>query len=194
MWLVVGLGNPEPEHLLNRHNIGFMAIDAMIASDRVPRWRSEMSALTLKASFDGKEILFVKPQTYMNLSGRAVRSLLDYYKIELNNLLVVHDDIDQKFGSMRVQRDRGAGGHNGIKSITEQLGTQDYIRLKLGVGRPSDPRFDVAAYVLQNFSSEEMRQMSSFLDQGADAIECVVREGWEKAANTFNRNTEKDLS
>jgi PTH1 family peptidyl-tRNA hydrolase len=190
MWLIVGLGNPEARYLLTRHNIGFMAVDAMLGD--APPWKTEHQALTLKAKLDGQDVLFVKPQTYMNLSGQAVRALLDYYKIDLDHLLVIHDDIDQGLGAIRVQRNRGAGGHNGIKSITEHLNTQDYARLKLGVGRPSHPGQDVASYVLQNFSKDEMGQLPDFLHRAGDAVEAVCTRGWSQAANEFNRGAEKE--
>src|SRR5690348_5700049 len=117
MWLIVGLGNPEPRYLLTRHNIGFMALDAMLG-DRPP-WKTEHHALTLKAKLNDQDVLFTKPQTYMNRSGEAVRALIDYYKLDLDSLLVLHDEVDQHFGTMRIQRNRGSGGHNGIKSVTE---------------------------------------------------------------------------
>lgn len=187
MWLVVGLGNPGGKYALTRHNVGFMALDAYCASVGDPRWKEEKKALVTRLTIDGEDVLFVKPQTYMNLSGESVRALLDYYKIRLENLIVIHDDIDQGFGAIKIHKNRGAGGHNGLKSLNEQLGTQDYVRLKLGVGRPPHPKMDVASYVLQNFSTEEQGHLHEFLATAGDALESLVFDGYDKAATKFTR-------
>ena len=187
MWLVAGLGNPGGKYILTRHNVGFMALDAYCASVGNPRWKDEKDALVTKLKIDEEEVLFVKPQTYMNNSGEPVRALLDYYKIPITNLIVLHDEIDQGFGAIKIHRNRGAGGHNGIKSLNEQLGTQDYVRLKLGVGRPSHPKMDVAAYVLQNFSAEEQGHLHEFLSVAGDAMEALIFNGYDKAASKFTR-------
>ena len=188
MWLIVGLGNPGAKYLLTRHNIGFMALDNWVAGlGQVPS-RQEHKAITSRFKIEGQELLLAKPQTFMNKSGESVQVLLDYYKIQLEHLIVVHDDIDQAFNAIKIQRNRGAGGHNGLKSINESLTTQDYIRLKLGVGRPADPRMDVASYVLQNFSADEQSNLSSFLNRAGDAIEALIFEGFDKAATLFSRS------
>ena len=187
MWLVAGLGNPGGKYILTRHNVGFMALDAYCASVGNPRWKDEKDALVTKLKIEEEEVLFVKPQTYMNNSGEPVRALLDYYKIPITNLIVLHDEIDQGFGAIKIHRNRGAGGHNGIKSLNEQLGTQDYVRLKLGVGRPSHPKMDVAAYVLQNFSPEEQGHLHEFLSVAGDAMEALIFNGYDKAASKFTR-------
>lgn len=195
MWLVVGLGNPGGKYALTRHNIGFMAIDAYINSisdpsnSSAPRWKDERQALTLKLKLDDIEVLFAKPQTYMNKSGESVRALMDFYKIPLENLIVVHDDIDQGFSAIKIHKNRGAGGHNGLKSINEVLATQDYVRLKLGVGRPPIPSMDVAAYVLQNFSDDEQAALHEYLATAGDAIESIIFDGLSKAATKFTRGS-----
>ncbi len=187
MWLVVGLGNPGGKYALTRHNIGFMALDAYCTSVGGPRWKDERQAFTTKLKLDDIEVLFAKPQTYMNKSGESVRALMDFYKIPIEQLIVVHDDIDQGYGAIKIHKNRGAGGHNGLKSINEILGSQDYVRLKLGVGRPADPRMDVANYVLQSFSATEQTHLHEFLALAGDAIEAIIFDGLSKAATKFTR-------
>ncbi len=187
MWMVIGLGNPGAKYAMNRHNIGFMALDAYAVSVGASRWKDEKKAEVLKLKLEDQEVLFVKPQTYMNLSGESVRFLMDYYKIELTKIMVVHDDIDQGFGALRIHKNRGAGGHNGLKSINEMLGTQDYGRIKMGVGRPTHPGMDVAAYVLQNFSPDEQAHLHDFLLHTGNAIESLILRGYDKTATKFTR-------
>jgi PTH1 family peptidyl-tRNA hydrolase len=187
MWLVVGLGNPGGKYILTRHNIGFMVLDAYCRAVGDPRWKDEKNADVVRLKIEDQEVLFAKPQTYMNRSGEPIRALLDYYKIPLENLIVLHDDIDQGFGGIKIHKNRGAGGHNGLKSLNEQLGTQDYTRIKLGVGRPPHPQMDVAAYVLQNFSEAEQAELHDFLSIAGDAIESLIFDGYSKAATKFTR-------
>lgn len=187
MWMVVGLGNPGGKYALTRHNIGFMALDAYASSVGGPRWKDERQAFVTRLKIDDVEVLFVKPQTFMNKSGESVRALMDYYKIPLEQIIVIHDDIDQGFGAIKIHKNRGPGGHNGLKSINEMLSTQDYVRLKLGVGRPANPKMDVAAYVLQNFAPEEQTHLHDFLSLAGDAIESLIFDGLSKAATKFTR-------
>ena len=193
VWLIVGLGNPGLKYSLHRHNIGFLALDAYCASIGNPPWKEDHDAFVTRFKIEGPgggepvEVLFAKPATYMNKSGEPTRALMDYYKIPIENLIVVHDEIDQGFGAIKIHKNRGPGGHNGIKSLNEQLGTQDYTRLKLGVGRPADPRMDVAAYVLQNFSKDEQPHMHEFLAIAGDAIEGLIFDGYGKAASKYTR-------
>lgn len=187
MWLIVGLGNPGGKYALTRHNIGFMALDAYAASVGGPTWREERKALVTRLKIEDTEVLFAKPQTFMNKSGESVQALMDYYKIPLEKLIVLHDDIDQGFGAIKIHKNRGAGGHNGLKSINELMGTQDYIRLKLGVGRPPNPKMDVAAYVLQAFSQDEQTQLHDYLSVAGDAFESIIFDGLSKAATKFTR-------
>lgn len=186
MWLVVGLGNPGSQYSLTRHNIGFMAIDYWLKALKSPHENQQFKAQTAKFKVEDTQVLTVKPQTYMNLSGDSVRPALDFYKIPLTQMIVIHDDIDQPFGSMKIQKNRGHGGHNGIRHITEVMGTADYLRLKLGVGRPPHPSMQVADYVLQKFSPEEMNELPAFLEKSCDAIESILFEGHQKASTKFN--------
>ena len=187
MKLIVGLGNPGNKYSFNRHNIGFMAVDAFAQRLGADRFRSEHRAEVVKTSFASTPLLLAKPQTYMNLSGESVRPLMDFYKISPQDILVLHDEVDIPFATMKMQKARGHGGHNGVRNIHQLLGTNDYARLRLGVGKPSDPRFDVADFVLQNFSSEEMAQMRGYLDTVSEAIELWVQSGFDKAVNTVNQ-------
>ncbi len=187
MWLVVGLGNPGGKYILTRHNIGFMALDAYATSVGGPRWKEEKQALTTRLKLEDVEVMFAKPQTFMNKSGESVRALMDYYKIPMEQLIVLHDEIEIGFGAIKVHKNRGAGGHNGLKSLNEMLGTQDYVRLRLGVGRPPHPQMDVAAYVLQNFSQEEQTHLHDFLAVSGDAVESLIFDGYSKAATKFTR-------
>lgn len=192
MLIIVGLGNPGPKYQLTRHNIGFMAIDALAhANNEAQSFKSEHKALTAKIRIDGQQVLLVKPQTFMNLSGESVQAILAYYGSSPNELLVVHDEVDIPFGSIRYQKNRGHGGHNGIRNIHQLLGTPDYGRLKLGVSRPPHPQMEVADFVLQNFNGDEQKNLPDFLALTAESLEVFVREGFEKAATRYNRTTER---
>ncbi len=186
MKMIVGLGNPGPKYLLTRHNIGFMVIDALAQRWGQGVFRSEHKSLTEKLSLEGQKLLLAKPQTYMNLSGEAVQSLLSYYAVETEDLVVIQDDCDLPFQALRLQRHRGHGGHNGIRNIHQHLGP-DYIRLKLGVGRPSHPSQPVADYLLSDFSREEQKALPDFLAYSCEALENLLRQGYDKTSSLFNR-------
>ena len=186
MFLIVGLGNPGAKYSLNRHNIGFMACDHWLKSLGGADYREEHKALTKRFKIEDAEVLVAKPQTYMNNSGQSVVALMNFYKIPKENLLVVHDDIDLPFGSMKLQHNRGAGGQNGVKSITELLGTMEYARIKLGVGRPPHPEFAVSDYVLGNFPKEEAIFLDRLLEKTSGAIKSFIFEGLSKASTKFN--------
>ncbi len=188
MWLIVGLGNPGPKYAFTRHNIGFLTVDLFSQGVNNPPWTEEHKAHVCKFKMDDQQIILAKPLTYMNKSGESVQSLLHYYKIPLENMLVVHDEIDLPFGKMKLQKNRGPGGHNGLKSINEMLSTQDYSRLKLGVGRPTHPEMDIADYVLGKFAGEDQEKLPGFLNVAGDAIESFIFEGLNKASTRFNNN------
>lgn len=186
MHLVVGLGNPGTKYALNRHNIGFMVCDYWLKSLGGSDYREEHKALTRRFKIDSAEVILAKPQTFMNLSGESVVSLMNFYKIPKENLIVAHDDIDLPFGTMKIQHNRGAGGQNGVKSISQLLGHNEYARLKVGVGRPTHPDFAVSDYVLGNFPKEEMAVMDQYLERASDALESFILEGLNKASTKFN--------
>jgi PTH1 family peptidyl-tRNA hydrolase len=188
MKLIAGLGNPGTKYMLTRHNVGFLVLDALI--DRLAegsRFKSEsqFKADVSKLKFKSQDVLLCKPLTYMNLSGEAVQPLMNFYRVERTDLLVVHDDVDLPFGQFRFHIRRGAGGQNGVKHLHQVLGTDDYARLKMGVGRPADPRFSVADYVLSNFT-EKPEDLSHFIGEALEAIEYWIEHGTERAANKFN--------
>lgn len=194
MWLIVGLGNPGSKYTLTRHNIGFLAVDALARSLGVEThaFKTEHKAQVVKLKIDDQDVILAKPQTYMNLSGESVVPLMNYYKITADKILVVHDEVDLPFGYMKLQKNRSAGGHNGVKSVIEQLGHQDYARLRLGVGRPSNPHVPVVDFVLQNFSNEEQQKLTDFLNHSGDAIESFIFDGFDRAAGRFNQKPQSN--
>lgn len=184
MLMFVGLGNPGAKYQLNRHNVGFMLMDAIAESEGLS-FKSEHKSEVAKLKTASTDILLVKPQTYMNLSGEAVLALQSFYKIPKENLLVAHDEVDLPFSKIRLQYNRGHGGNNGIRNIHKMIGPE-YARLRLGVGRPSIPQMDVGDYVLQNFSNEEMQNMGEFLSRGIEAAFVFAEKGFQKAQNQVN--------
>ena len=186
MFLIACLGNPGSKYAMTRHNVGFMAADYWLKSLGGADWREEYKAHTKKFKIEGKEVILVKPQTYMNLSGESVQAIMNFYKIDRANLLVVHDEVDFPYGTIKMQFNRSPGGQNGVKNITQLLGSQEYARLRIGVGRPSHPDFALADYVLGNFSKDEQTSLDKVLETSADAIECFILEGINKASTKFN--------
>lgn len=184
-WLIVGLGNPGPKYALTRHNIGFMALDLYAQGSGQSNWGEEHKAWVLKFKTEQGLLILAKPQTYMNNSGEAVQALMAYYKIPLDNLLVVQDEVDQPFSKMKFNRNRGAGGQNGIKSISERIGN-DYARLRLGISRPPVPGPTVADWVLGRFAKEEEAMLPDFLNRAGDAMDCWMQDGLQIASTKFN--------
>lgn len=193
MHLIVGLGNPGTKYEFTRHNIGFLVIDKYLskisATEGHISLKDEQKSHTYKTEIGGLPVLLVKPQTFMNLSGEAVRGLMAFYKIPLDKLLVLHDDIDQNYLSIKFQQNSSSGGQNGINSIHQLLGTQDYTRMKLGIGRPILPKQSVVDWVLQKFAPTEAEILDSWLDECCNAINTFVTQGYEKAASLHNMKT-----
>lgn len=192
-YLIVGLGNPGTKYQLTRHNIGFLALDWLSKSLSTSPWRDEHKALTSQFQHDGKKILLAKPQTFMNLSGESVQSLLSFYKIPQTNMLVVQDELELPYGFFRFQSNRGHGGHNGIRSISGLLGNQNYTRLKLGVSRPPHPNMDVGDYLLQKFSEIELSELDLFLPKASEACLDWLKLGSDKVGNRYNGKGFRDL-
>jgi len=184
-FLLIGLGNPGREYRDNRHNFGFMVIDRLCVRLGARGMKLQSKAIVTSAVYEGRKLLLAKPQTYMNLSGQSVQGLAHFYKLPLEQLLVVHDDLDIPYGVMRLRPGGGPGGQKGVASAIERLGTKDFARLRLGIGRPPG-RMDPADYVLQDFSREETRSVSEILDRAADAALSFVVDGLDKAMNKFN--------
>lgn len=197
MKLIVGLGNPGPKYAMTRHNIGFLFIDALVeVYEGQRKFKDEFKAETQKIKIAGEPVIVCKPQTFMNLSGESVQPLMKFYNLQLSDLLVVHDEVDQSFGALKFQIKRGHGGHNGIRNIHQMLASDDYARLRMGVGRPPvfvnnegesvGKTMDVADWVLQNFSKAEMTRIPAFMELGMDGVEVWVKEGVGQAATKFN--------
>ena len=184
-FLIVGLGNPGREYRDNRHNVGFMLIDRIAVRLNARGMKVQSKAIVMDAKYEERKLILAKPQTYMNLSGQSVQGLANFYKVPFTNLIVLSDDLDIPFGTIRIRASGGPGGQRGLSSILEQLGTKDIPRLRIGIGRPPG-RMDPAAYVLQNFPRDEVQSLSEILDRGADAVFAFVVHGLNKAMNDFN--------
>lgn len=187
--IVVGLGNPGAEYARTRHNAGFIAIDHMCERYGARVTRASHKGLVGEATIAGKRVLLVKPQTFMNLSGECVRAALDYYKLTPDDLIVVYDDISLPVGRLRVRRDGSAGGHNGIKSIIENIGTQSFARIKIGVGQKPHPDYDLAAWVLSEFSAEDYKNLVSTLPTVCDGLERILSSSIDDAMQICNKKS-----
>lgn len=188
MKLVVGLGNPGAKYALTRHNAGFMAVDRLAERLSTPVERTFLRSLVGQGVWAGEKIILAKPQTYMNLSGQAVVALLNWYKLAPADLIVIYDDLDLPPGRLRI-RDRGsAGGHRGLASIINLLGTGDFIRVRIGIGRPPVPGPGVADWVLARPAPEDMETISRVLETVPGVVEEIVRAGVVSAMNKFNGN------
>jgi PTH1 family peptidyl-tRNA hydrolase len=184
-YLIVGLGNPGREYRENRHNIGFMLIDRLAVRLNLRFTRLQSRALVASGAFQGNKAILAKPQTFMNLSGQAVQGLVRFYKLPLSNLLVVHDDLDLPTGTIRIRPDGGSAGQKGMTSILERLGTDEFPRLRLGIGRPPG-QMQAPDYVLQDFSDPEMTIINESLGRAVEAVEAWVADGLDAAMNMFN--------
>ena len=184
-WLIVGLGNPGDKYEGTRHNVGFMA-DELGERGRFPIQRLKYKALTNTAAIGGQGALVMKPTTYMNLSGEAVGEAAKFYKIAPDRVLVISDDVDLPLGKLRIRTGGSAGGHNGLKSIIQHLGSDQFPRLKVGVGEKPHPGYDMADWVLSRFQGEDRKVMDEAVKRAADAVECFLRDGPQKAMNRYN--------
>lgn len=184
-WLVVGLGNPGAIYAGNRHNLGTMVVDGLAGRLRVAFKAHKGRADVGSGVLDGARVLLMKPRSYMNLSGPPTAVVRDFYKVPLDRLVVVHDELDLPFGTLRLKQGGGNGGHNGLRSVTQALGSPDYLRVRLGIGRPPG-RMDAAAYVLKDFDAAERRDLGVDLERAADAVESLVRLGLVATQNAFH--------
>ena len=196
--LIVGLGNPGPGYGGNRHNVGFMALTSLAKKHQIRLDKKRGQARIGEGSIGGVPVLLARPQTYMNISGDAVKDLLGRLKVSPAALIVVHDDLDLPLGRIRVRQGGSAGGHNGIKSIIAQVGTPEFVRVRVGIGRPTradgaeDRERDVISYVLTDFSREERAVIEAALPRVGQAIECLVENGLTEAMNRFNSIAAED--
>jgi peptidyl-tRNA hydrolase, PTH1 family len=184
-WAIVGLGNPGDRYARHRHNVGAMVLSSL--SDA--RFKSHKSGcLVAEISLGGRRVMLARPMTYMNESGQAVRKLLDWYKVPLDRLVVIHDELDIRFGEVRIKRGGGTAGHNGLKSIVAHLGSQDFLRVRVGVSRPPGAQ-DPADYVVSDFSAAQRKDLEDVIGRAADAVESILAEGPERAMNVINERS-----
>lgn len=192
MFIIVGLGNPGKEYETTRHNAGFSSIDVIAEKNNINVTENDHKALIGKGYIDGQKVMLVKPQTYMNNSGEAVREITDYYKVDVTSeLIIIYDDISLDVGMLRIRDKGSAGGHNGIKSIISHLGTQEFLRVKVGVGEKL-PQMDLADYVLGHFSAEDKDKMKDAYGNVYEAIRLMMADDTEKAMNIYNRKAKKE--
>ncbi|RPK63765.1 Peptidyl-tRNA hydrolase [Streptomyces sp. ADI96-02] len=189
-WLVVGLGNPGPEYAANRHNVGFMVADLLaerIGGKFKRAQKAQAQVLEGRVGSPGpgsRRVVVAKPMSFMNLSGGPVNALREFYKVPVDRVVAVHDELDVDFGSLRLKSGGGDNGHNGLKSMTKAMGA-DYHRVRFGIGRPPG-RTQVADFVLKDFSSTERKELAFLVDRAADAVECLLAEGLERAQSAYN--------
>jgi PTH1 family peptidyl-tRNA hydrolase len=186
-WIVCFLGNPGSEFARTRHNAGWLACEALEAEHNIHTSRLRFHAFTGTGRFGGQQVLFMRPQTYMNLSGDAVQPAAAFYKIPPDHVIVVHDDMALPAGKLRIKRGGSDGGHNGIKSVTQRLGTQDYPRVKIGVGEPPNPQWDRIDWVVGKLTDEEFKVLTEAARRAVDALEELISHGIDSAMNRFNR-------
>ena len=184
MKLIVGLGNPGKEYTNTRHNIGFMVLNHFANADN---WKSKWNALYTEIMVNNEKVLLVKPTTYMNLSGNAIIEFVNFYKINLEDILVIQDDLDLSFGTYKLKTSSSAGGHNGIKSIIERLGSNSFARLKIGIS--NNKEMDTKDYVLGKFSKEEIETLEKLYPTFDDIITSFITDGIEKTMNKYNRKS-----
>ena len=183
---MVCLGNPGDKYENTRHNVGYMVADEVAERQRAPIQKLKFKALTNLLTISGEKVLVMKPITYMNLAGEAVRQAVDFYKVAPDHVLVVSDDTALAVGRLRIRKGGSAGGHNGLKNIILHLGTDQFPRLRVGVGEKPHPDYDMADWVLGKFTGEDKKTMDAAVKRAADAIECVLAEGLDRGMNRFN--------
>ena len=185
-WLIVFLGNPGPRYEMTRHNAGFMAADAMAKEKNVNINKARFKALTATCDIGGESVLLMKPQTFMNLSGDAVAQATKFYKIPPERVIVVSDEISLPIGKLRIRTKGSAGGHNGLKDIIAKLGTDAFPRIRIGVGAPPHPDYDMADWVLSSFKNQDAEDMLAAAERAAQAAQCYITQGADRAMNRFN--------
>lgn len=183
-YLIVGLGNPGSKYRDTRHNIGFMCVDSF-ADDENCIWKEKFKGEFASFSTSGNKGYLLKPLTYMNLSGESVQSLSSFFKVPAKDIIVVHDELDIPFGTIELKKGGGLAGHNGLKSIAELMGTKDFLRIRLGIGRPKHG--DVSNYVLSDFSSDERIQLEDFINGSRDVLKKIISDGFDKTAPNYKK-------
>jgi PTH1 family peptidyl-tRNA hydrolase len=187
-WLVIGLGNPGREYARHRHNVGFLVVDLLAGriGAKFGRHRKAVAeAAEGRLGLGGPRLVLAKPLTYMNLAGGAAAGLANFYKVPVEQIIAVHDELDLPYTALRLKRGGGEGGHNGLRSMSRSLGTRDYLRVRFGIGRPPG-RQDPADYVLSDFTTVERKELDYLVDRAADAVEALVTQGLEPAQNAYH--------
>ncbi len=187
-WIVVFLGNPGPKYAGTRHNVGFMVADAAEKKLSVRINRAKFDALTVQCDAGGEKVLLMKPQTFMNLSGTAVAKAQKFYKTPVDHILVVSDDVSLPVGTIRIRRSGSAGGHNGLKDIIAKCGGDGFPRIKLGIGSPPHPDYDMKDWVLGTFKDQDAADIADAVSRAAEAVECIIKDGVDTAMNIYNSN------
>ena len=186
MWLIAGLGNPGSKYAQNRHNIGFMVVDELARRARAEAWKSKFGGDVTLCEIGGQRTVLLKPMEYMNVSGRSVQRVAAFYQVESREICAVHDEIDLEMGRLQVKIGGGHAGHNGVRSIAQDLSTSDFIRLRVGVGRPAGTKGHVVGHVLGDFGKSEQEEAKILIQEAADAIEVVMKVGPQLAMNKVN--------
>ncbi|SDJ83167.1 aminoacyl-tRNA hydrolase [Natronincola ferrireducens] len=184
MYIIAGLGNPGKRYDGTRHNVGFEAIDLLAHRNGIKVNKLKHKALYGEGFWGGEKVVLVKPQTFMNLSGESLRDMMEFYKLDIKNLIVIYDDVDIEVGTLRIRQKGSSGSHNGMKSIIHQLQSHDFPRIRIGIGKPQYG--DLADYVLGRFSKEEISPTVEAIERAALAVESIVKEGIELAMNRYN--------
>ncbi len=186
MLLIVGLGNPGRKYEKTRHNVGFRVVDLLAERWKLDHADTAFQGELVKGSAAGKKILLLKPQTFMNLSGASVSACAKFYKIPASDVWAIHDDLDLPLGHLRLREGGSSGGHNGVQSVIERLGTREFVRFRLGIGRPSTP-MPIEDYVVQPFADAEREIADQMILRASDAVEAALKDGPQKAMNVYNR-------
>ncbi len=186
--MLAGLGNPGTQYTRTRHNIGFRVLDKISDIFSIPFNKSRFDSIYSKGIINGKKIILAKPQSFMNKSGFPIQKLSSYFKIKTSDIIIVHDDMDLNLGKIKLVKNRGHGGHNGIKSIMDALGTKDFIRVRIGIGRPHGQR-DVISHVLTTFSKEEEKLLETITEKSVEACEIILEQGIKKAMTQCNQSS-----
>jgi PTH1 family peptidyl-tRNA hydrolase len=189
MYLLAGLGNPGPKYEGNRHNVGFMVIDTLVDRWAAPSLREKFKGEFTKADRGGQDVVLLEPMTFMNLSGESVQPAMKFFKIAVDSVVVIHDELDLPFGEVRIKVGGGSGGHNGLKSIVQHCGGNSFVRLRIGIGRPRSGRPE--GYVLSDFAAIERAELPDVLDRAAKAIEGIIKYGPEKTMNRLHGANKK---
>lgn len=185
MYIIVGLGNPGREYEKTRHNTGFMVLDELSKKYNIDISKEKHKALIGAGTIEGEKIILVKPQTFMNLSGESVQEIMNFYKEDINNLIVIFDDIDLPVGTIRIKQNGSAGTHNGVKSIVKELNSKEFKRIKVGIGGPNE-NMDLISHVLGKFSNEEITKIDESMTNAAEAVVDIIKSGVLKAMNKYN--------